>query len=82
VALARPESRRQKNELFMGQPAISPSAGERGSNLTEIPARSEAYSSGVSWLAVIGGAFVSAALGLILLTFGTGLGFSSVMSHF
>jgi hypothetical protein len=62
----------------MGQPAISLPAGGRGSNLTEIPARSEAYSSGVSWSAVIGGAFVSAALGLILLTLGTGLGFSSV----
>ena len=62
----------------MGQPAISRTAGERNSNVTEIPARSEAYSSGVSWPAVIGGAFVSAALGLILLTLGTGLGFSSV----
>jgi hypothetical protein len=62
----------------MGQAAISRPAGGRGSNLTGIPARSEAYSSGVSWSAVIGGAFVSAALGLILLTLGTGLGFSSV----
>jgi hypothetical protein len=44
----------------------------------EIPVRGEAYSSGISWPAVIGGAFVSAALGLILLTLGTGLGFSSV----
>jgi hypothetical protein len=61
----------------MGQPAISRPAGERGSNLMEIPVRSEAYSSGISWPAVIGGAFVSAALGLILLTLGTGLGFSS-----
>jgi hypothetical protein len=62
----------------MAQTAISRPVGERGSNLAEIPARSEAYSSGVSWSAVIGGAFVSAALGLILLTLGTGLGFSSV----
>lgn len=62
----------------MGQPAISRPVIERNSNLTEIPARSEAYSSGVSWSAVIGGAFVSAALGLILLTLGTGLSFSSV----
>lgn len=62
----------------MGQPAISRPVGERGGTLMEIPARSEANSSGVSWPAVIGGAFVSAALGLILLTLGTGLGFSSV----
>ena len=62
----------------MAQPAIPRPVAERGTNLTEIPARSEANSSGVSWPAVIGGAFVSAALGLILLTLGTGLGFSSV----
>lgn len=62
----------------MGQPAISRPVIERNNNLTEIPARNEAYASGVSWSAVIGGAFVSAALGLILLTLGTGLGFSSV----
>jgi hypothetical protein len=40
--------------------------------------KSEAYSSGVSWPAVIGGAFVAASLSLILLTLGTGLGLSSV----
>jgi hypothetical protein len=38
----------------------------------------EAYSSGVSWAAVIGGAFVAAALSLILLALGTGLGLSSI----
>ncbi len=38
----------------------------------------EAYSSGVSWPAVIGGAFVAAALSLILLALGSGLGLSSV----
>jgi hypothetical protein len=38
----------------------------------------EANSSGVSWAAVIGGGFVSAALSLILLALGTGLGLSSV----
>lgn len=38
----------------------------------------EANSSGVSWSAVIAGAFVSAALGLILLALGAGLGLSSV----
>jgi hypothetical protein len=47
----------------------------------EIPlsvGRSEAYASGVSWAAVAGGAFVAAALSLILLSLGTGLGFSVV----
>jgi hypothetical protein len=38
----------------------------------------EAYSSGVSWSAVIGGAFVTASLSLILLALGTGLGFSAI----
>lgn len=40
--------------------------------------RNEAYTSGVSWAAVAGGAFVAAALSLILLSLGTGLGFSAV----
>jgi hypothetical protein len=40
--------------------------------------RNEAHSSGVSWAAVIAGAFVAAALSLILLSLGTGLGFSAV----
>ena len=40
--------------------------------------KNEAHSSGISWPAVIGGAFTAAALSLILLTLGTGLGFSSV----
>jgi hypothetical protein len=38
----------------------------------------EALSSGVSWSAVFGGALVAAALSLILLSLGTGLGLSSV----
>lgn len=37
-----------------------------------------AYASGVSWGAVIAGAFVTAALALILLALGTGLGLSAV----
>jgi hypothetical protein len=41
-------------------------------------ATNEAYDSGVSWAAVVGGAFVAAALSLILLSLGTGLGFSVV----
>jgi hypothetical protein len=40
--------------------------------------RNEANTSGVSWAAVAGGAFVAAALSLILLSLGTGLGFSAV----
>jgi hypothetical protein len=40
--------------------------------------RNEAQVSGVSWPAVIAGAFVAAALSLILLSLGTGLGFSAV----
>ena len=44
----------------------------------ETSVRNESHSSGVSWAAVIGGAFVTAALSLILLALGTGLGFSSV----
>ncbi len=40
--------------------------------------RNEAHSSGVSWGAVIGGAFVAAAFYLILLALGAGMGLSSV----
>jgi hypothetical protein len=45
---------------------------------TETSGRNEANSSGVSWSAVLGGAFVNAALALILLSLGTGLGLSAV----
>jgi flagellar basal body-associated protein FliL len=38
----------------------------------------EAHSSGVSWSAVIGGAFVAAALSLIMLALGAGFGLSAV----
>ena len=51
---------------------------ERESPIAEVPNRSEHHSGGISWAAVIGGAFVSASLALILLSLGTGLGFSSV----
>ena len=51
---------------------------DRPTNLTEIPGRNEAFSAGVSWPAVVGGAFVAASLSLILLTLGTGLGLSVV----
>jgi hypothetical protein len=39
--------------------------------------RNEAHSSGISWGAVIAGAFVAAALSLTLLALGTGIGFSA-----
>ena len=48
------------------------------SGLPDLDVKNEAHSSGISWSAVIGGAFTAAALSLILLTIGTGLGFSSV----
>ena len=44
----------------------------------ETSVNNEANSSGVSWAAVIGGGFVTAALSLILLALGAGLGLSSV----
>jgi hypothetical protein len=62
----------------MSQSAVPRPVIERQSSLAEIPVRNEASSSGISWTAVIGGAFVSASLALILLALGTGLGFSSV----
>jgi hypothetical protein len=58
--------------------AISPSAADKQSGLTETSVKNESYSSGVSWAAVTAGAFVSAALSLILLALGTGLGLSTV----
>jgi hypothetical protein len=42
------------------------------------PAKNETLASGVSWPAVFAGAFAAAALSLILLALGTGLGFSAV----
>jgi len=58
--------------------APSPSAADHQSGLAETSVKKEAYSSGVSWAAVTAGAFVSAALSLILLALGAGLGLSSV----
>jgi hypothetical protein len=51
---------------------------DRQSSLAEISGKNEANASGVSWAAVAAGAFVAAALSLILLSLGTGLGFSGV----
>ena len=55
------------------KPASDYRAGAVGSSSSN-----EANSSGVSWAAVIAGAFVTAALSLILLSLGAGLGLSSV----
>jgi hypothetical protein len=52
-----------------------PSAANLQSGL---PYQNEANSSGVSWAAVIGGAFVTAALSVTLLALGAGLGLSSI----
>jgi hypothetical protein len=51
---------------------------DRQNAIAGVPAYNEAYSSGISWGAVLGGAFVSASLSLILLSLGTGLGLSAV----
>jgi hypothetical protein len=56
----------------------SPSASYVQTLRAEPVVNNEAYSSGVSWPAVIAGAFVTAALWLILLALGTGIGFSAV----
>jgi hypothetical protein len=65
-------------QVVVEQPAVSrPTVGRR-SFVAEVPSKNESYSSGVSWAAVIGGAFVSASLALILLSLGTGLGLPSV----
>lgn len=47
-------------------------------DLPESSTRNEAASSGVSWAAVVAGAFVAAALSLILVALGTGIGLSSI----
>ena len=62
----------------MQQTTVTRPVIERQGPVTELPGKNEAYSSGVSWAAVIGGAFVAASLSLILIALGTGLGFSAV----
>jgi hypothetical protein len=52
--------------------------GQSERSLVEIPERHDKHSSGVSWSAVIGGAFVAAAISLILLALGAGFGLSVV----
>jgi hypothetical protein len=54
------------------------SATARSLAYEDLPVSSEASASGVSWAAVIAGAFVTAALSLILLALGAGAGLSSI----
>jgi len=62
----------------MQYPATAQLAAQPQIAVAEPHVRNEAHSSGVSWAAVFAGAFVAAAMSLILLSLGTGLGLSSV----
>lgn len=62
----------------MAQPAVSPVVASRQSGFADASSKNEASASGVSWPAVIGGAFVAAAISLILLALGAGMGLSSL----
>jgi hypothetical protein len=53
-------------------------AADYYTGVSETTVHNEANASGVSWAAVIGGALVAAAISLILLALGTGLGLSQV----
>jgi hypothetical protein len=66
-----------REEVSMERSIPSTSAA-RQTTFADPFVRNEAYASGVSWAAVIAGAFVAAALSLILLALGTGLGLSSI----
>jgi hypothetical protein len=57
---------------------LSSSTARSHTGLAETSVMNEAPASGVSWASVIGGAVVAAALSLILLALGAGLGLSSV----
>jgi hypothetical protein len=56
--------------------AVPRSVVELPTTVSESTSRNESYTAGISWAAVIGGAFVSASLSLVLLSLGTGLGLS------
>jgi hypothetical protein len=58
--------------------ATAPLAAPNGAASADASSAGEISASGVSWSAVTGGAVVAAALSLILLALGTGLGLSSV----
>lgn len=63
---------------YMEPATLSSSAAPFHTGLSETSVMNEAHASGVSWAAVFAGAFVAAALSLILLALGAGLGLSSV----
>ena len=67
-----------KADNRMDQTAFPTSTARYESGGSRTSVNNEANSSGVSWAAVIGGGFVTAALSLILLALGAGLGLSSV----
>jgi hypothetical protein len=62
----------------MASPAMAPLIRPQQSGIAEPAGKNEASLSGVSWAAVFGGAVVAAAISLILLALGTGIGLSSV----
>jgi hypothetical protein len=62
----------------MEQPLLAPSSARTHAELVDRSGTNEASSSGVSWAAIAGGAFAAAALSLILLALGAGVGLSSV----
>jgi hypothetical protein len=62
----------------MAQPVAASAFVDHQTRYPEPSGRNEAHSSGVSWAAVIAGAFVAAALSLTMLALGSGIGLSSV----
>jgi hypothetical protein len=62
----------------MEHSAVPPLVVSREPGFADTPVKNEAPSSGVSWPAVLAGAFAAAALSLSLLALGTGIGLSSV----
>jgi len=62
----------------MADAAVSRLAVPEERGFADTPVKNEAPSSGVSWPAVLAGAFAAAALSLSLLALGTGIGLSSV----
>jgi hypothetical protein len=58
--------------------AVPPLVVSREPGFADTSVKNEAPSSGVSWTAVLAGAFAAAALSLTLLALGTGIGLSSV----
>ena len=62
----------------MGHSAVPPLVVSREPGFADTPVKNEEPWSGVSWPAVLAGAFAAAALSLSLLALGTGIGLSSV----